>query len=208
MMQALSPVIAVLLASSLAMADGVQIKIDPIPESGKIHIRNRDARQQLYVTAIGLDARPSDVTRGITWSVVPEGLVAIDETGLVTPLADGEATITASFNDKATVQIPIAVSGFASPLRSVFEITSLLSSLALAATVVDVTGSPADKTDSSFRCWVFTLTKTTSLFARRIAVVEFSQQLPKEVCYSAKRLVRHRMAVASGWKAIVTNTEP
>ena len=121
MVQAISPVIAVLLASSLAMADGVQIKIDPVPESGKIHIRNRDVRQQLYVTAIGLEERPSDVTRVITWSVVPEGLVAIDETGLVTPLADGEATITASLNDKATAQMPIAVSGFASPLPISFR---------------------------------------------------------------------------------------
>ena len=115
MMRPLSPVIAVLITSSIVMADSVQLKIGPVPDSGKIHIHSPDARQQLYVTATDPTGLESDVTRNITWSIVPEGIVAVDAGGLVTPLADGEATITAAWHDEVTSQTSVVVSGFATP---------------------------------------------------------------------------------------------
>ncbi|MEO2035902.1 MAG: DUF1553 domain-containing protein [Planctomycetaceae bacterium] len=121
MMRPLSPVIVILVTCSTLVADGVQIKIDPVPESGSIHIRSRDARQQLYVTAMDPAGPVTDVTRDITWSVAPEGVVAVDDSGLVTPLADGEATVSAAWGDQATYQTPIVVSGFATPLPISFR---------------------------------------------------------------------------------------
>ena len=121
MMQRLSPVIAILIASSGVMADGVQIKIDPIPDTGRIHIRSRDARQQLFVTELKTGVRPEDVTRDVTWSVAPQGIVKIDAAGLVTPLADGEATISASLGGQAKHETVVQVSGFASPLPISFR---------------------------------------------------------------------------------------
>ena len=110
MMRPLSPVTAVLIACSTVMADGVKIKIDPVPDSGRIQIRSRDVRQQLYVTAAEPAGPESDVTRDVSWSVAPEGVVAVDASGLVTPLADGEATITAALRDEATFQTSVVVS--------------------------------------------------------------------------------------------------
>ena len=122
MMRTLSPVIVCLLVcSSPLMADGIQINIQPVPEDGVIHIRSRDARQQLYVTAANPDGPESDVTRAITWSASPDGIVEIDETGLITPLADGHVTITANWRDQATQQSKIVVSGFAAPLPISFR---------------------------------------------------------------------------------------
>ena len=121
MMRPLSPVIAVLIATSSAMADGVQIKIAPVPDSGRIHIRSRDARQQLYVTAENPDGLLTDVTREVTWNVEPKDIVQIDLSGLVTPLMDGEATITASLDEQVNHQTSVMVSGFASPLPISFR---------------------------------------------------------------------------------------
>ncbi len=121
MMRALSSAIAVFLLLPPVMADGVQVKIDPVPDSGRIHIRSRDVRQQLFVTAISSSGPQTDATRDVVWSVAPEGIVSVDESGLVTPLADGEAILSVSLHDQATHQVPVVVSGFESPLPISFR---------------------------------------------------------------------------------------
>ncbi|MCH2200923.1 MAG: DUF1553 domain-containing protein [Fuerstiella sp.] len=115
MMRLLSPVFAVVISSTTVFADGVDIKIDPVPDSGQILIRSPDARQQLFVTTLAPQGPPIDVTRDVVWSVAPEGVVNVDDSGLVTPLADGQVTITAEWQNQATSQVSVLVSGFASP---------------------------------------------------------------------------------------------
>lgn len=106
-------VLTVLPLSSGA-ADESALTIGPIDASGAIQIRSRDTRQQLFVTHSAHNTEV-DVTRKARFSVHPDGLLQIDSTGLVTPLADGEAVLTATVNDK-TAHVKVQVSGFASPL--------------------------------------------------------------------------------------------
>ncbi len=121
MMRTLPPMIAVLLCSTVVLAEGIQIRIEPTVDEGAIQIRSRDARQQLFVTAVNEAGAETDVTRDIVWTTAPEGIVSIDATGLVVPMADGDVTVTASWRDQASQQIPVAVSGFASPLPISFR---------------------------------------------------------------------------------------
>ncbi|HEX4149565.1 MAG TPA: S-layer protein, partial [Pirellulales bacterium] len=71
-------------------------------------LRGRDARQQLIVTERASSGQLSDVTRQATFRAEPAGIVEIDATGLVKPLADGRATISAQFAG-LTAQSPITV---------------------------------------------------------------------------------------------------
>jgi len=81
------------------------------------------ARQQLLVRMGG-----SDVTGQATFVSSASSVVAVDERGYVVPLADGEATITAS-RGGASATAKVTVSGFAQPRAVDFqgEIVPLLS---------------------------------------------------------------------------------
>lgn len=72
-------------------------------ESGRMHVGNPttgtlllgpEARQQLVVTARVLDGRLVDYTRLVEYESKPVGVITIDETGFVTPLANGTVCIT------------------------------------------------------------------------------------------------------------------
>ena len=112
---------AVLLAActSVSSAADVAMSIGPVDESGIVQIRSKDIRQQLFVSYITGDSA-ADVTRTAKYAIQPEGILQIDETGLVTPLADGEAVITAQQGDHSA-NIKVLVSGFASPLPLSFR---------------------------------------------------------------------------------------
>jgi hypothetical protein len=69
----------------------------------------KDARQQLLATAAG----DRDVTREVTWSAEPAGIVRVDTTGRAFPLADGSAVITARDKSGATAALPVTVKGSA-----------------------------------------------------------------------------------------------
>lgn len=101
-------------SSGQTLAEDSALVIGPVDDSGVVQIRSRDTRQQLFVTH-SAHASEVDVTRQAEFTSVPEGVLRIDKTGLVTPLADGEAVLTARLNDK-TAQLKIAVSGFTKPL--------------------------------------------------------------------------------------------
>ncbi len=90
------------------------LRIGPVDDSGIVQIRSRDTRQQLFVTH-SADTSEIDVTRTAAFSVQPEGVLRIDGTGLVTPLADGEAVVKAQQGDHA-VELKVVVSGFENPL--------------------------------------------------------------------------------------------
>jgi len=85
-----------------------------LPEGETPRLRGQDARQQLLVTGVARDGRMVDLSRAATYSAEPAGIVSIDATGLVTPLADGQATISAAFVGAETATLPIAVEGISS----------------------------------------------------------------------------------------------
>ena len=63
---------------------------------GGFTLDGQDARQQLVVTGKFATGQVRDLTGGASYEVAPEGIVRVDSTGLVVPLADGSATITAT----------------------------------------------------------------------------------------------------------------
>ena len=117
MLRSLLSVLAVCsIASSGVSAESTpkSLTISPQGPNQAISLASPDARQQLIVTGKSTDGSDQDVTRTVKYSSSPEGIVSIDETGLVTPLADGEATVTASLGG-INSQTRISVSGFAHP---------------------------------------------------------------------------------------------
>ena len=68
---------------------------------------SKDARQQLLVTATTVGE--VDATRAVAWSAKPAGIVSIDQSGRVTPVADGAAIISATLSESVTATIPVAV---------------------------------------------------------------------------------------------------
>ncbi|MFO1019293.1 MAG: hypothetical protein U0903_01125 [Planctomycetales bacterium] len=52
-----------------------------------------------------------DLTRQVKYTVEPQGIVAIDETGMATPQTDGHATITAKTADGKTSELKVTVTG-------------------------------------------------------------------------------------------------
>lgn len=73
-----------------------------------------DARLQLVATQKPDDGPLLDVTDKAAYTVAPEGVVAVDAQGLVTPLKDGTATITAK-HGKLDAKAQVTVSKFADP---------------------------------------------------------------------------------------------
>jgi hypothetical protein len=77
-----------------------------------LRLQGADARQQLLVTAKQNSGALLDFTRKVTYDTLPNGIVHVDKHGLVTPLADGTATITAKDPDGLTTKMPVTVEHF------------------------------------------------------------------------------------------------
>lgn len=83
------------------------------PGLGSIQLSKRDDRQQLLVTRTDSDGQKTDVTRAADFVAEPEGIVHVDESGLVTPLANGTASVTARL-DGLSVTVPAEVTAIES----------------------------------------------------------------------------------------------
>ena len=66
------------------------------PDGEAVVLRGEDARQQVVVMGTDTDAKTFDLTRVATFTSQPAGVVAVDEQGVVSPLANGATTITAT----------------------------------------------------------------------------------------------------------------
>ncbi len=62
---------------------------------GGFVLDGQDARQQLVVTGKYSSGQVRDLTSTVRYEVAPEGIVRVEKSGLVVPLSDGTATITA-----------------------------------------------------------------------------------------------------------------
>ncbi len=89
------------------------VRVEPSVTDKGVIIRGRDARQQLYVTGEYSSGQFRDLTEQVKFSTQPEGIVAIDETGLVTPIKDGDATVTAKTEKGVAGQLAVHVEGVA-----------------------------------------------------------------------------------------------
>src|SRR5262245_21996850 len=71
-------------------------------------LAGRDATRQLLVTGTDATGRARDLTREVTYSAAPADIVKIDANGVVIPLKEGTATITAksgAFSATTTVTV-------------------------------------------------------------------------------------------------------
>src|SRR5881628_869319 len=74
-----------------------------------LRLRGADARQQIIVTA-GFDTGAvRDYTRRVYYQATPAGIVQVSGAGLITPMADGTATITAKSSEGAIAKLEVTV---------------------------------------------------------------------------------------------------
>ncbi len=97
------------------------VRIEPSAEGKGIIIRGRDARQQLFVTGEYSSGQLRDLTQHVKFQVSPAGVLNVDDTGLVTPVTDGEATITAKTDKGTAGQIAVRVEGVAQQIPINFK---------------------------------------------------------------------------------------
>ena len=103
------------LLALLATAHGEKLATLQIEATGTpaITLRGKDARQQLLVTG-KLDTNAErDFTHKSSYQAAPAGIVSVDANGLIAPVADGMATITATA-DGVTATIEVKVENAAS----------------------------------------------------------------------------------------------
>ena len=62
-------------------------------KDGVVTISGRDAGQQIVVTGQYATGQLRDLSPKATYEVSPAGIVNVDVTGLITPIAEGEATV-------------------------------------------------------------------------------------------------------------------
>ena len=101
-------------------------------EGEKTTLLGSDAREQLVVTGKYDSGQVRDLIQSVTYSTSPAGIVQIDETALVTPLADGEVTVTALSADGKTAQTTLSVVHFNDqvPVNFPNQITPIFTKLA------------------------------------------------------------------------------
>lgn len=78
-------------------------------------LRGRNDRAQLLLSGKYSSGQTHDQTHDVVYHVAPAGIVQVDSTGLVAPLADGTVKITAAGPDGPTASIPCRVEGYATP---------------------------------------------------------------------------------------------
>jgi hypothetical protein len=98
---------------------------------GENVLRGRNARRQLVVTGRFSSGQLHDVSRLVRYSVDHPEVLSIDSDGLVTPLADGPATITASAEAGLTATLSLTVERCAEelPINFANEIVPLFTKL-------------------------------------------------------------------------------
>lgn len=106
------PLIAALLFSVVAPAFAETLASLQIEATGQpgLSLRGKDARQQLLVTGKLADGALRDFTHKASYQAAPSGVVSIDAAGLVSALADGTATITAT-TDGVVSTLSVKVEG-------------------------------------------------------------------------------------------------
>ena len=81
-----------------------------------LQLRGADARQQLAVTGLYASGATRDLTRLVRYEASPANVVQIDAAGLLSPLAEGSATVLARGADGVTGTLKVQVQQFAAQI--------------------------------------------------------------------------------------------
>ena len=96
-------------------APSLQVEATGTPE---LSLRGKDAKQQLIVTAKLDDGMLRDFTHKAVYSVAPEGILKVGPSGIVAPIADGSAVITATAEGaSATFAVKVEGAGTRQPIN-------------------------------------------------------------------------------------------
>jgi hypothetical protein len=89
-------------------------------------LKGKHSRQQLVASATDA-GKLADVSGAVKYSATPKNIVAINANGMVTPLGDGEATITATLAGglKSTVKVTVTEFGVTQPINFANEISPI-----------------------------------------------------------------------------------
>jgi len=85
--------------STTSLSAGDVLRIENGDAQGATQLIGADARLQLIVSRTQPNGIVADWTRNVRYDATPVGLVSIDPTGMVTPLADGNVTVIANADD-------------------------------------------------------------------------------------------------------------
>ncbi len=110
---------------SEAFAQGLRPLVFDTPD---IQLRGADARAQLLVhSPATADSATVDLTRNVRFEMSQPGVISIDQAGLITPLANGSLTVTASADGFAPGVVPIKVelSGVDEPVNFTNQIVPI-----------------------------------------------------------------------------------
>jgi len=92
------------------------VRIEPVAPGQAIQIRSRDGRQQLFVTGMYATGQLRDHTRSVQYTAEPADIVQIDNTGYVTPLKDGVATVRVTASGNVVGEAKVEVTGVANDI--------------------------------------------------------------------------------------------
>jgi Protein of unknown function (DUF1553)./Protein of unknown function (DUF1549)./Bacterial Ig-like domain (group 2). len=105
---------------SLAFATGIAAAAPTLTISpSDVQLNGREARQQLIAEA-SVDAYHEDWTRAAAWKSSDPKIVAVDATGLATPVGDGDAVVTASAKGQSA-SVKVHVKGSKAPFQWSFK---------------------------------------------------------------------------------------
>ena len=117
---ALLPLLAALLPAAWGRsADLVELRAYPT----NFHLSTRLARQALLAQAVYSDGTTEDVTSRAAWTVADRKLVALDDSAVAHPLADGRTEVRVKYRGR-TLALPVTVDHTADdrPLRFVTDV--------------------------------------------------------------------------------------
>ncbi|MEY3546478.1 MAG: hypothetical protein RLZZ313_839, partial [Verrucomicrobiota bacterium] len=108
---------------SPGLLKGATLELHYRAGAGELVLDSQDARQQLLATLNGTQ----DISREVSWSAEPAGIVRLDTTGRVIPVADGAAVISAKSRDGVTARLPVRVvhAGQPAPLHFANQIVPI-----------------------------------------------------------------------------------
>ena len=99
-----------LTSNAAGILTDLQFEISGEPNTNQVlRLRGADARQQILVTAHFDSGALRDYTRGVSYQATPAGVVQVSDTGLITPLADGLAMVTAKSDEGPTAALAVSV---------------------------------------------------------------------------------------------------
>ena len=87
----------------------VSLEIVSLNHEDRCHLTGRDARAQLIVVGHYVSGQQRDLSRDVTYTSHPEGIVQVDSTGFVVPLSEGETTIHVDADEQLQATLDVEV---------------------------------------------------------------------------------------------------